>query len=47
MSKNNDKQKIKQVIDLLKFILTLDDKEITEATIVSIIEILEETLDCQ
>ncbi len=38
----NQKQKVKQVIDLLKFISTSDDQEIKEAVISSIIEILEE-----
>lgn len=44
MSHKSQKQKLKQVIDLLKFILSSDDEEINEATIESIIEILEEEI---
>jgi len=38
----NKKQKIQKVIDLLRFILFIDDPEITRSSIESIIEELEE-----
>jgi hypothetical protein len=41
-TKVSKKQKTQQVIDLLKFVLTLDDEEIMISTIESVIEILEE-----
>jgi len=41
-NKGSNKQKLQQVIDLLKFVLTLDDEEITKSTIESVVEILEE-----
>jgi hypothetical protein len=41
----SDTHKLKQVIDLLKFALTLDDEEIMKSTIESVIEILEEEID--
>jgi hypothetical protein len=46
-SNNNgeDKQKLKQIVDLLKFVQTLDDEEIIKSTIESIIELLEEEID--
>jgi hypothetical protein len=46
-SKTNDdrKQKLIQIVELLKFSLTLDDEEIMKSTIESIIEILEEEID--
>lgn len=46
MSKNITERNAKliQVVELLKFILTLDDQEITHSTIESIIEILEEEI---
>lgn len=37
-------KKIQQIIDLLKLSLSLDDEEITKATIESVIEILEEEM---
>ena len=42
--KNNKKTnaKIEQVIELLKFSLSLEDEEILKSTIESVIEILEE-----
>lgn len=39
------KQKLIQVVELLKFVLTLDDEEIVKSTIESIIELLEEEID--
>lgn len=36
--------KIKQAIELLKFVLTLDDEEIIKSSIESVIEILEEEI---
>lgn len=43
-TKSNDgrKQKLNQVVELLKFVLTLDDEEIMKSTIESVIELLEE-----
>ncbi len=38
----NNKEKLQKVIDLLRFILTIDDEEIKKVTIESVIEILEE-----
>lgn len=40
-----EKQKLRKVADLLKFVLTLDDEEIVKSTIESIIELLEEEID--
>lgn len=42
---DGDKHKLEQVIDLLKFALTLDDEEIIKSTVESVIEILEEEID--
>ena len=39
------KQKLQQVIDLLKFALTLNDEEITRSTIESVVESLEEEIN--
>lgn len=41
-NKESNKQKTQQVIDLLKFVLSLDDEEIIKSTVESVIEILEE-----
>lgn len=45
-SKGEDprKQKLKQVLELLKFVQTLDDEEIMKSTIESVIELLEEEI---
>lgn len=37
-----EEDKLNKIIELLKLLLTLDDKEITNTTIQSIIEMLEE-----
>lgn len=42
MSEANDNIKIKQIIEILKFVLTLEDEEIIKSSIESIIEMLEE-----
>jgi Trp operon repressor len=44
MSENQsvNKQKLEQIIKLLKFILTIDDMEIIKSTLESVVEILEE-----
>jgi len=42
---NRSKEKLKQIMDLLKFVITLDDEEIIKSTIESIIEILEEEIN--
>jgi hypothetical protein len=39
------KQKLQQALDLLKFVLTLDDEEITKSTIEAVIELLEEEIN--
>ena len=36
------KERLKKVVELLKFVLTLDDEEIVKSTIESVIELLEE-----
>lgn len=45
-NKNNedDNHKLKQVIELLKFALSLEDEEIIKSTVESVIEILEEEI---
>ena len=40
----HDKRKLEQVIDLLKFALSVDDEEIIKSTVESVIEILEEEI---
>ena len=42
---DGDKHKLQQVIDLLKFALSLDDEEIMKSTVESVIEILQEEID--
>jgi hypothetical protein len=48
MTKKNDKgnrsQKLQQIVELLKFVLTLNDEEIVKSTIESVIELLEEEI---
>jgi cobalamin biosynthesis protein CobD/CbiB len=48
MTKKNDKdnrrQKLQQIVELLKFVLTLDDEEIVKSTIESVVELLEEEI---
>jgi hypothetical protein len=44
-SKGNDKIRLQQIVDLLKFTLTLNDEEITKSTVESVIELLEEEID--
>ncbi len=39
------KFKIKRIIGLLKFVLTLDDEEIIKSTVESVIELLEEDIN--
>lgn len=41
---NTDKGKLENVVELLKFALSLDDEEIIKSTIESVIEILEEEI---
>jgi hypothetical protein len=41
----NKKERLQKAVNLLKFILTFDDKEIINSTIESIIEILEEEIN--
>jgi len=42
--KGDRDHKLEQVIDLLKFALSLDDEEIIKSTVESVIEILEEEI---
>jgi hypothetical protein len=42
---DGDKHKLEQVVELLKFALTLDDEEIMKSTIESVIETLEEEIN--
>jgi len=44
-SNGEDKQKLQQIVALLKFVKTLDDEEIIKSTVESIIELLEEEID--
>ena len=44
-NRDNKNTKIKQIIEILKFILTTDDEEIIKSSIESIIEMLEEEID--
>ena len=39
-----DKRKLEQVVNLLKFALSLDDEEIIKSTVESVIEILQEEI---
>lgn len=43
-SQDEIKQKLRQIVDLLKLIQTLDDEEIIKSTIESVIELLEEEI---
>lgn len=47
MSSNKDDRnaKIRQIIELLKFVLTVDDKEIIESSIEAVVEMLQEEID--
>jgi hypothetical protein len=38
------KEKLQQIAELLKFVLTLDDEEIIKSTVESVIELLEEEI---
>ena len=44
MPKNDRKFRIRRIIDLLTFVLTLDDDEIIKSTIEAVIEQLEEDI---
>lgn len=45
-NKENRSQKLQQIVELLRFVLTLeDDEEIVKSTIESVIEILEEEIN--
>ena len=39
---DNDNAKIKQIVEMLKFVLTVEDEEIKNSSIESAIEMLEE-----
>lgn len=40
-----NKRKLQQIVDLLKFIQTIDDEEIIKSTVESVIELLEEEIN--
>jgi hypothetical protein len=40
-----DKRKLEQVVELLRFALSLDDEEVVRTTIESVCEILQEEID--
>ena len=42
---NSSSKKLKRIIRILKFILTIDDKEILKSTIETIIDMLEEDVE--
>lgn len=44
MPKKSKKDKLKHIVELLKFALSVDDEEITKSTIESVIELLEEEI---
>lgn len=46
-SKSDDskKEKLKQILELLKFVLTLDDEELVKSTVESIIDLLEDEIN--
>lgn len=45
-TENSDKNaKLKQAVQILQFILTVDDKEIIQSSIEAVIEMLEEEID--
>jgi hypothetical protein len=41
----NQKYKLQRIIELLRFVITLDDPEIVKSTIESVIELLEEEIN--
>lgn len=42
---NNRKQRLRKIIDLLKFVLNIDDEEIIRSTIESVIDSLEDEIN--
>ena len=46
-TKDTKKQRLQHIVDLLKFVVTLDDDEILIASVESIIELLEEEISNQ
>ena len=44
MTNKGKQQKLQQIVDLLKFVLSLDDEEIIKSTVESVIELLEEEI---
>jgi len=42
--RDGDKYKLEQIIELLKFALSLEDQEIIKSTVESVIEILQEEI---
>lgn len=46
MKKGSNKNfKLKKIVKILKFLLTIDDEEVTKSSIESIIEMLEEEIN--
>lgn len=39
------KRQLKNIVELLRFALTLDDEEIVKSTVESVVEVLEEMID--
>jgi hypothetical protein len=44
IGKDIRKHRLQQIVDLLKFVLTLDDEEIIKSSVESVIELLEEEI---
>ena len=44
-TKERDNYKLKQIVELLKFALSLKDEEIIRSTAESVVELLEEEID--
>jgi hypothetical protein len=42
--KTSDKYKLQQIVELLKFVMSLEDEEIIKSTVESVIELLEEEI---
>lgn len=47
MASSNKNTKLKQIIEILKFVLTVEDEEIMKSSVESIIEMLEEEIDAE
>jgi len=45
MSNDIRKQKLQKIVDLLKFVLTLDDEELLKSSVESVIDLLEDEIE--